>query len=115
MQTPEHIDRATLPIYGIARLEHRLPAVAAQTFARQPDQLRMVRIECALQPVTPPQHRALESSVHRPEDSPERPQSHARKPTTLDVGEHEVEVREFDRWQGEKRAGTSYRMEEASP
>jgi hypothetical protein len=57
----------------------------------------MVRIECALQPVTPPQHRALESSVHRPEDSPERPQSHARKPTTLDVGHDRLRDARCDR------------------
>lgn len=33
-------------------------------------------------------------------------------PTDLAVGEHQVEVRAFDRWDGELRAGLSYRLEE---
>ena len=33
-------------------------------------------------------------------------------PTDLAVGEHRVEVRAFDRWDGELRAATSYRLEE---
>ena len=36
-------------------------------------------------------------------------------PTKLAVGEHTVEVRAFDRWRGEVRARTTYRLEEASP
>ena len=31
-------------------------------------------------------------------------------PTDLDAGEHRVEVRAFDRWQGEQRAWTRYRL-----
>lgn len=34
-------------------------------------------------------------------------------PTHLAVGEHAVEVRVFDRWQGEQRASLRYRLEEA--
>lgn len=33
-------------------------------------------------------------------------------PTDLEPGSHEVEVRVFDRWQGEQRASTRYRLEE---
>ncbi len=36
-------------------------------------------------------------------------------PTDLALGEHQVEVRELDRWQGEQRAQTSYRLQDASP
>lgn len=36
-------------------------------------------------------------------------------PTDLPVGEHRVEVRAFDRWQGERRGRTSYRLVEAGP
>lgn len=36
-------------------------------------------------------------------------------PTDLPVGEHHIEVRAFDRWQGERRAHTSYRLVEATP
>jgi len=36
-------------------------------------------------------------------------------PTKLDTGEHQVEVRAFDRWRGEVRARTRYRLDEAAP
>lgn len=36
-------------------------------------------------------------------------------PTDLDPGEHEVEVRTFDRWLGEQRAVTRYRLDQAEP
>jgi hypothetical protein len=36
-------------------------------------------------------------------------------PTDLPVGEHRVDVRAFDTWQGEQRASTRYRLEEATP
>src|SRR3546814_683128 len=32
-------------------------------------------------------------------------------PTDLAAGEHRVEVRAFDAWQGEQRAGTPYRLQ----
>ncbi len=51
--------------------------------------------------------------------SPEaRPSLHLWRgalPTDLAAGEHQVEVRAFDRWQGEKVARTTYRLETASP
>ncbi|QQP96660.1 calcineurin-like phosphoesterase C-terminal domain-containing protein [Lysobacter enzymogenes] len=36
-------------------------------------------------------------------------------PTDLPVGEHAIEVRSFDAWQGEQRLGSSYRLIEAAP
>lgn len=36
-------------------------------------------------------------------------------PTKLDAGEHVVEVRAFDRWRGETRATTTYRLEDVPP
>jgi len=36
-------------------------------------------------------------------------------PTDLDVGEHAVEVRVFDRWRGEQSAKTSYRLQVGEP
>jgi hypothetical protein len=36
-------------------------------------------------------------------------------PTDLAAGEHAVEVRAFDAWNGEQRAATRYRLEEATP
>ncbi|HEY1140407.1 MAG TPA: calcineurin-like phosphoesterase family protein [Lysobacter sp.] len=35
-------------------------------------------------------------------------------PTDLAVGEHRIEVRAFDRWQGEQRAQTRYRLDDAT-
>ena len=39
----------------------------------------------------------------------------AALPTSLAVGEHQVEVRTFDHWLGELRATTTYRLEDAAP
>jgi len=36
-------------------------------------------------------------------------------PTKLAAGEHVVEVRAFDRWRGETRAQTTYRLIDAGP
>ena len=36
-------------------------------------------------------------------------------PTDLPLGEHRIEVRAFDRWNGEQAADTRYRLEAASP
>jgi hypothetical protein len=36
-------------------------------------------------------------------------------PTKLGVGEHRIEVRAFDRWRGEVRASTHYRLADADP
>lgn len=35
-------------------------------------------------------------------------------PTDLAVGEHRIEVRALDRWQGEQRAATTYRLQQAA-
>lgn len=47
---------------------------------------------------------------------PARPSPHLWRgvlPTDLSAGAHRVQVRAFDRWQGEQRAETSYRLDEA--
>ncbi len=36
-------------------------------------------------------------------------------PTTLEAGEHRIEVRAFDRWRGEVQATTTYRLLDAAP
>ena len=50
-----------------------------------------------------------------PEAEPSRHLWRAALPTTLALGEHQVEVRSFDRWRGELRATTTYRLEDAAP
>ena len=51
--------------------------------------------------------------------SPEaKPSAHLWRgalPTDLALGEHRIEVRAFDPWRGERRASTSYRLEQAAP
>jgi hypothetical protein len=36
-------------------------------------------------------------------------------PTDLGVGAHRIDVRFFDRWRGEQRASTGYRLQDAAP
>lgn len=50
-----------------------------------------------------------------PEAEPSRHLWRGALPTTLAVGEHQVEVRAFDRWRGEFRATTTYRLDDATP
>ena len=50
-----------------------------------------------------------------PEAEPSPHLWRAALPTKLAAGEHLVEVRAFDRWRGEVRATTTYRLIEASP
>lgn len=49
-----------------------------------------------------------------PEAEPSRHLWRAALPTTLAVGEHQVDVRSFERWRGEVRATTTYRLEDAA-
>lgn len=65
---------------------------------------------------------ALDDLAEQPrgfDRSPEaRPSTHLWRgalPTDLPAGEHRVEVRAFDRWQGEQRAWTSYRLVDLTP
>jgi hypothetical protein len=58
---------------------------------------------------------ALRGYDRSPEAEPSPHLWRGALPTDLAVGEHEVEVREFDRWRGEQRATTRYRLEQASP
>jgi hypothetical protein len=58
---------------------------------------------------------ALRGYDRSPEAEPSPHLWRGALPTNLAVGGHEVEVREFDRWRGEQRARTDYRLEAASP
>ncbi|WP_425501544.1 calcineurin-like phosphoesterase C-terminal domain-containing protein [Pseudoxanthomonas kalamensis] len=50
-----------------------------------------------------------------PEADPSQHLWRGALPTTLAEGEHEIEVRAFDRWQGEQRGSTHYRLQTAEP
>ena len=50
-----------------------------------------------------------------PEAEPSQHLWRGALPTGLDAGEHRIEVRAFDRWRGEVRASTRYRLADAEP
>lgn len=58
---------------------------------------------------------ALRGYDRSPEAEPSPHLWRAALPTDLDAGDHEVEVRAFDRWRGEQRATTKYRLDAARP
>ena len=58
---------------------------------------------------------ALRGYDRSPEATPSTHLWRGALPTGLGVGEHQVEVRAFDRWRGEQRARTSYRLQAVSP
>ncbi|GAB2612297.1 calcineurin-like phosphoesterase family protein [Novilysobacter erysipheiresistens] len=57
---------------------------------------------------------ALRGYDRAPEAQPSTHLWRGALPTDLAIGEHRVEVRAFDRWQGEQRASTRYRLAEAN-
>jgi hypothetical protein len=57
----------------------------------------------------------LRGDDRSPEAEPSPHLWRVASPKTLAVGEHEIEVRAFDRWRGEQRATTRYRLEPVSP
>ena len=58
---------------------------------------------------------ALRGYDRSPEAEPSPHLWRAALPTKLEAGEHRIEVRALDRWRGEVRASTTYRLEEAGP
>jgi hypothetical protein len=58
---------------------------------------------------------ALRGYDRSPEAEPSPHLWRAALPTDLAAGEHTIEVREFDRWRGEQRAKTTYRLQDALP
>ncbi|MGY0612095.1 calcineurin-like phosphoesterase C-terminal domain-containing protein [Luteimonas sp. A501] len=54
---------------------------------------------------------ALRGRDRSPEAEPSVHLWRGALPTDLAPGEHRIEVRAFDRWQGEQRAGTGYRLD----
>ena len=58
---------------------------------------------------------ALRGYDRSPEAEPTTHLWRGALPTDVGIGEHVVEVRAFDAWQGERHASTRYRLQEASP
>ncbi|MBN6151122.1 calcineurin-like phosphoesterase family protein [Xanthomonas sp. AmX2] len=58
---------------------------------------------------------ALRGYDRSPEAVPSQHLWRGALPTDLSGGEHRIEVRAFDRWRGEQRATTRYRLQDATP
>ena len=58
---------------------------------------------------------ALRGYDRSPEAEPSQHLWRGALPTGLEAGEHRIEVRAFDRWRGEVRASTRYRLADADP
>ncbi len=58
---------------------------------------------------------ALRGYDRSPEAEPSTHLWRGALPTDLAQGEHTIEVRAFDPWQGERRARTTYRLQSAEP
>ena len=58
---------------------------------------------------------ALRGYDRSPEATPSMHLWRGALPTDLPIGEHAIEVRTWDRWLGEQRAQTAYRLESAAP
>ena len=118
LHAPRVLRRGAYPAWGVyanvfmgdagTRVEYRVDGGPWQPMRRveQPDPLLLAE-----------NARDDASDVLRGFDrSPEaKPSTHLWRgalPTDLGAGSHYVEVRAFDRWQGEQRAETSYRLEE---
>ena len=118
LHAPRVLRRGAYPAWGVyanvfmgdagTRVEYRVDGGPWQPMRRveQPDPLLLAE-----------NARDDASDVLRGFDrSPEaKPSTHLWRgalPTDLGAGSHHVEVRAFDRWQGEQRAETSYRLEE---
>ncbi|MBD7924653.1 calcineurin-like phosphoesterase C-terminal domain-containing protein [Xanthomonas bonasiae] len=58
---------------------------------------------------------ALRGYDRSPEAVPSQHLWRGTLPTDLAAGAHRIEVRAFDRWRGEQRASTDYRLQDATP
>jgi hypothetical protein len=78
---------------------------------------RVLRPDPALQAINADDDRAraLRGYDRAPEAGPSPHLWRGALPTDLPVGEHVVEVRVFDRWRGEQRRSTRYRLVDAEP
>ncbi|MBW3549403.1 MAG: calcineurin-like phosphoesterase family protein [Proteobacteria bacterium] len=120
LHAPRVLRRGAYPAWGIY----------ANVFMGEPDSRVEYRIDGGqwrpMQRVQQPDPRLLIENMRDDladhlrgyDRSPEaRPSQHLWRgalPTDLAPGQHDVEVRAFDRWQGEQRARTVYRLDEAA-
>lgn len=121
LHAPRVLRRGAYPAWGVfanvymgddaTRVEFRVDGGEwrAMTQVRRPDPRLL------LENARDDEAAALRGYDRSPEAEPSMHLWRAALPTTLATGEHLVEVRAFDRWRGEQRASTRYRLDDAQP
>jgi len=120
LHAPKVLRRGAYPAFGVfanvymgdagSRVEYRIDdgEWKAMKRAEQPDPLLVV--ENIADDTSP----ALRGYDRSPEADPSTHLWRGALPTDLSAGEHRIEVRAFDRWQGEQRAQARYRLDDAT-
>ena len=121
LHAPKALRRGAWPGFGVyanvwmgdadARVEYRVgegPWQAMQRVERgDPGLLAINAVDDAAE--------GLRAFDRAPEATPSPHLWRGTLPTALDAGEHRIEVRVFDRWRGELRQSTRYRLVDAEP
>ncbi|HEY0502947.1 MAG TPA: calcineurin-like phosphoesterase C-terminal domain-containing protein [Lysobacter sp.] len=119
LHAPKVLRRGAWPAYGVfanvymgdadSRVEYRIDGGEWKPMKRveQPDPRLVV------ENVADEQAASLRGFDRSPEADPSTHLWRGTLPTDLALGEHRIEVRAFDRWQGEQHAQTRYRLENA--
>ena len=119
LHAPKVLRRGAYPAFGVfanvymgdagTRVEYRIDDGAWKPMKRveQPDPKLLA------ENVADDTAASLRGYDRSPEADPSTHLWRGALPTDLAVGEHRIEVRAFDRWQGEQRAQGSYRLDDA--
>jgi hypothetical protein len=119
LHAPKVLRRGAWPVFGVfanvymgdadSRVEYRIDEGEWKPMKRvdQPDP-RLVA-----ENIADDEANALRGYDRSPEADPSTHLWRGTLPTDLAVGEHRIDVRAFDRWQGERRAQTRYRLDDA--
>jgi len=117
LHAPKRLRRGAYPAWGVyanvfmglpdTRVEFRVGDGAWQPMRRVEAPDPRMTLENARDDLAD----ALRGRDRSPEAVPSTHLWRGALPTDLDIGKHRIEVRAFDRWHGEQRASTSYRLE----
>ncbi|MHC9085810.1 calcineurin-like phosphoesterase C-terminal domain-containing protein [Luteimonas sp. RIT-PG2_3] len=120
LHAPKVLRRGAYPAFGVyanvfmgeddTRVEYRVADGDWQAMRRVSAPDPWLRAENARDD----QADALRGFDRSPEAEPSTHLWRGALPTDLEAGEHAIEVRVFDRWQGEQRAQLQYRLDEAA-
>lgn len=119
LHAPKVLRRGAYPAWGVyanvfmgeadTRVEYRIDGGEWQPMRRVERADPRLLLENVADDLAP----ALRGYDRSPEAVPSTHLWRGALPTGLEAGEHAVEVRAFDRWQGEARASIGYRLENA--